>query len=315
MSDIPIAIIVFNRPDMAHALVNRLREIRPSRLFVIADGARSDRPDEAEQVAKTRSAINHIDWPCDIARIYSDQNLGCGVRIRTGISQAFEAADKLIILEDDCRPNQTFFRFTDQLLNRYEDDRRVMAITGNCFHDRMPGGQSYYFSKYPNCWGWATWRRAWELYDSCECDWQTLSNSDRYAQLFETRHEQAYWTQLLDRIAQGRLDTWDVQWVLACWLNGGLTAAPTKNLVSNVGFNDLATHTTFDSPLAALPTYELETIEHPATVKRDAAVDRESDRLLYSGTWKHPGILKSTRDLIRRRYGNCRRLAPGSKAA
>lgn len=315
MFDIPIALVVFNRPGLARHQIRCLGEIRPSRLFVIADGARPDSPGEADRVARTRQVVDEIDWECRVTKIYADENLGCGLRIRSGISAAFADVDKLIVLEDDCQPNHDFFGFTKELLVRYENEPRVMAISGTSFHQQVPKSQSYYFSRYAHCWGWATWRRAWNLYDLSACDWELLSSSDRYADLFQTRHEMAYWTHLLDRIAQGKLDTWDVQWMLTCWLNHGLVAAPTVNLVSNVGFGESATHTNFDSPLALRPTLALSELKHPAKVERDRAADAESDRLLFSGTWRNPGIIKSTISRFRRRYGDCRNIQAGRKAA
>ena len=161
MFDVPIALVIFNRPDMARGLVHRLRMVRPSRLYVIADGPRPNRGGEAELVSATRAALDDIDWPCQVSKIFSEENLGCGLRIQSGISAVLREEEQLIVLEDDCRPNRSFFAYTAELLQRYEQDRRVMAISGTCFHQQVPSGQSYYFSRYAHCWGWATWRRAW----------------------------------------------------------------------------------------------------------------------------------------------------------
>ncbi|MCG8650658.1 MAG: glycosyltransferase family 2 protein [Pirellulales bacterium] len=311
MFDVPIALMVFNRPEMARGLVDSLRVIRPSRLFVIADGPRPDRAGEAKLVSRTRQAVEQIDWPCQITRVFAKENLGCGLRIRSGISAALGEVDRLIVLEDDCRPNPSFFRYTAELLQRFETESRVMAISGTCFHQQVPSGQSYYFSRYAHCWGWATWRRAWELSDLSGCDWNQLRSSRVFADLFDTPHQMAYWRCLLDQIAQGKLDTWDVQWMLACWLNGGLAVTPTKNLVSNVGFGESATHTIDDPQLSSLLTYGLGELNHPQVISRDVAADAESDRLLFSGTWRKPGMLKSLIDQLRRRCRNCRSIDPG----
>lgn len=301
MFDVPIAAMVFNRPHFAQALFETIRRVQPKRLFVVCDAARPDRDDEAERVAQTRAAFAHIDWPCEVTRIYADQNMGCGLRIRSGISTAFEDVERLIVLEDDCRPNETFFRFCDQLLRRYADDPRLMAVSGNCFHEEVPEDASYYFSKYAHCWGWATWRRAWQLYDDTICDWPNIVLSQRYSDLFETEHEMAYWTYQFDRIARGRCDTWDLQWMLTCWFNEGLTALPCRNLVENLGFSDDATHTMGDSPLANLPTFEIPEIIHPTSVFRNDHADRETDRLVFSGTWEEPGMIKRTLNRVRRK--------------
>lgn len=313
MFEIPLVLIVFNRPELTRGLLDCIRKIHPTRLFLVADGARHDRAEESEKVARTREVLREIDWPCNITKIFAEHNMGCGLRIRSGISEAFESVDRLVVLEDDCRPNEHFFRFAQCILARYEENPRVMAVSGMCSHDRVPTQQSYYFSRYAHCWGWGTWRRAWRLYDESACNWPSISISKRYENLFATEHEMAYWTNLLDRISLGRMDTWDVQWMLTCWLNNGLTVLPTKNLVSNVGFGEDATHTRGDSPLANLPTFKIGAIKHPAAVTQDIVADRESDRLLFSGAWDRPKFAKAMRSLFRRKWIGRQNIMPGTQ--
>ena len=315
MFDIPIALIIFNRPNLTRLLIDRIRPIQPRRLFVIADGPRQNRDNESEKVSLTRRLIERIDWPCDLTRLYASENLGCGYRIRSGINQVFQSVDQLIILEDDCMPNQSFFRYCKSLLRRYQNEPRVMSIAGTSFHRNTPQEASYYFSRYAHCWGWATWRRAWQLYDTSFSDWRRLSTSDRFAKLFDSPHQRAFWTHNLDRVSQGRADTWDVQWMLTCWLNGGLSAIPRQNLVSNIGFGEDATHTHKQSDLDSLPTFELDALVHPDCVRRDFAADAYSDQILFSGTWKHPGIYKSTTNRLKRLFCKPNSLLPQLKAA
>src|SRR5262249_54066021 len=129
--DTAVAVIVFNRPEVTARVVNEIARAQPSRLFVIADGPRDDRPGEAEKCAATREVIERVDWSCEVLKNYSDVNLGVGFRPATGIRWVFEHVDRALIFEDDCVPNQTFFRYCDELLEKYRDDERVMHISGD----------------------------------------------------------------------------------------------------------------------------------------------------------------------------------------
>ena len=157
----PVAFIIFNRPSLTQIVFNTIRQAKPKQLFVIADGARF--PEEKEKCQQARDIIRQVDWDCEVLANYSDVNLGCGKRISSGISWVFEHVEAAIILEDDCLPHLSFFRYCENLLDYYRDDERVMAIGGDNFQDgNKKTPYSYYFSKYPHVWGWATWRRAWK---------------------------------------------------------------------------------------------------------------------------------------------------------
>ncbi len=283
MLDTPVAFIVFNRPEQTRQSFAAIRKARPKTLFIISDGARSERPSEAALVAQSRQIAENCDWPCEVTRFYSDINLGCAKRVSSGITAVFEQVERAIILEDDCVPNQTFFRFCSELLERYQDDTRVMAISGDNFQSGNDDStDSYYFSKYLHCWGWATWRRAWQHYEGTLAAWPDFRDSEDLAALCHSLREQDYWTRIFNRVHAGEIDTWDFTWLLACWMNHGLTALPTKNLVSNIGFGDNATHTSDPSPFEKLPTYEFQKLEHPERVSRCLLKDIATDRLMFS---------------------------------
>lgn len=162
----PIALIIFNRPDLTIRVFSKIARAKPKTLFVIADGPRSDHPGDIKKCAEARSIIESVDWDCTVHKNYSDINLGCGRRLASGISWVFEKVEEAIILEDDCLPHPTFFRFCKELLERYRDDERIMQINGQNFqHKSMRTSYSYLFSYSNNCWGWATWRRAWQHFD------------------------------------------------------------------------------------------------------------------------------------------------------
>lgn len=165
----PVAFIIFNRPDRTAKVFEAIRQARPSMLLVAADGPRVNRTGETGKCAETRSIIDRVDWPCEVLTNYSDINMGMKQREATAFSWVFDIVEEAILLEDDCLPHPTFFRYCEELLRYYRHDERVMTISG----DNTPLGNprnrqtqdSYYFSIYARTWGWATWRRAWQHYD------------------------------------------------------------------------------------------------------------------------------------------------------
>ena len=174
MTRAPVAFIFFKRLGTARDVFARIRAAQPSRLYLIADGWRN----EAERVkceAVRAYVENAIDWPCELNKNYSDANLGCKNRIASGISWVFEQEEEAIILEDDCVPDPTFFRFCDELLERYRTEPRVMQITGGFIQHNNPRfnaeEKSYYFSQFAEISGFATWRRAWKLFDVNLTEW------------------------------------------------------------------------------------------------------------------------------------------------
>ena len=271
----PVAFFIYRRPAATRRVFERIAQVRPDRLMVIADGPRD--ADQHEACAAARAVIK-VDWDCDVQQLYSDRNLGLRQRVVSGLGWVFGQAEQAIILEDDCLPDSTFFRFCDELLSLYRDDSRVMHISGDNFLPRsyhIPA--SYYFSRYPHVWGWATWRRAWNLYDPDMKRWANALDKRAFLQLFETRRERRFWRTIWDRVSAGDIDTWDYQWAFACLQHDGLAIMPDRNLISNIGFGEGATHTLGGSPIIALPTEAMVfPLSHPSTVLANWDADRYS---------------------------------------
>ncbi len=170
-----VALIIFNRPDTTARVFREIATARPPKLFVSADGPRTGHPEDAERCDAARAVVDRVDWDCDVLRNYLEVNLGCGRRPATGISWILEHVDEAIILEDDCVPDPTFFRFCEELLERFREDRRVMHIAGNNFQfGRKRGPFSYFFSSHNISHGWASCRRAWQHFDMGAKLWSAL---------------------------------------------------------------------------------------------------------------------------------------------
>lgn len=277
----PVAFIIFNRPDTTARVFAEIAKAQPPTLLVISDGPRAHRTGESERVAQTRAIIEQVDWPCEVLTNFSDVNLGCKRRVSSGIDWIFEQVEEAIILEDDCLPDPSFFRFCQEMLERYRHDQRVGMISGDNFQfGRRYGEDSYYFSKYVHIWGWASWRDRWQgSYDVQMNRWPQVRDLGRLGDLVLDENEASYWRSIFERVHQGGIDTWDYQWVFANWIEGRLSILPSVNLISNIGFGVDATHTTGVSPLADLPTEPLPfPLAHPVVRTRNVTADRFSDR-------------------------------------
>ena len=244
---------------------------------MIADGPRPDHPADMERCQATRDLIDQIDWDCKIEKNYSDLNLGSKRRPETGIDWVFEQVEEAIILEDDCLPDEAFFPYCTELLARYRYDMRVMMISGYCFFDMQErSNQSYHFSYLGSTWGWATWRRAWQLNDPDLTRWPEVVESHLIDQLFPDAVHARFWYDVFARILDGRLhDAWDYQWQMSCWLNSGYRIFPSVNLITNIGFGDDATHTFGANPFHNRPGKLNFPLIHPNLVIRSVEADLE----------------------------------------
>jgi hypothetical protein len=283
----PLLLITWRRPHTLRQVIDAIRPLAPTRLYVACDGPSPERPGEAEKVAATRRVIEQeIDWPCQLERLYSDVNQGCRIGVSRALSWFFDQVVEGIILEDDCVPHPDFFNYCSTLLERYRDDTRVWCISGSNFQrGRWRGDGSYYFSHYNHCWGWASWRRCWQHYDCDLEQWPDLMTSDLLKSIFVDPVERTYWAKIWQRLlCQGQPNTWDYQWTFTCLVKGGLTALPNRNLVSNVGFGEYATHTTG----RAIDTSTGEGIDvsrHPSFILRDSIADRYTFDHHFGGKW------------------------------
>lgn len=250
----------------------------------MGDGPRAKRVGETEKVAATRAIIERVDWDCEVLTNFSDENLGCRRRVSSGIDWIFEQADEAIVLEDDCVPDPTFFRFCQELLERYRHDMRIGMIGGVNFQfGRRRNDNSYYFSKYFHIWGWASWRDRWVgNYDVTMARWPQIRNEDRFSDILGSGREAAYWRKIFERVYRGEIDTWDYQWVFANWVEGRLSILPAVNLISNIGFDENATHTTGISDLANLARNPIQfPLTHPSEVSRNIQADQFSERMCF----------------------------------
>lgn len=277
----PVAFFIFNRPDTTSRVFAEIAKARPPKLLVIGDGPRPGIHGEEERILRARAVIDRIDWPCDVVTNYAQSNMGCKHRVSSGIDWVFEQVDEAVILEDDCLPDFSFFRFCQEMLVHHRHDTTVGMISGDNFQLQQPvGSDSYYFSKYVHIWGWACWRNRWQgFYDVSMRAWPEPRAQECLRRFTKEKSETRYWKSIFERVYRGEIDTWDYQWCFANWLAGRINVLPAVNLISNIGFGEQATHTSAPCPLSNLPTRSMEfPIKHPKTRERNEEADRFSDR-------------------------------------
>lgn len=236
---------MFNRPHKAAQVFEKVRQVRPSKLFIAIDGPRPDHPGEAEKVQQCRAFKDKVDWDCDVKTNFSEKNLRCRDRIASAITWTFEYVDEIIILEDDCVPDLSFFRFCAELLEKYRDDDRIATIGGyNCDHCE-PFEESYAFSKVFTEWGWATWKRAWNHFDITMHQWLAFKQDKYFKNIFidtERFHTESDWKKQLQFVYDHIDFTWDHIFLLNCLANHALHIVPKINLVHNTGFDNGGQH-------------------------------------------------------------------------
>lgn len=289
-----VLLLVFNRPETTTRVFEAIRQAKPPRLYVAADGPREGRAGEADRVAKVREIATAVDWPCEVKTLFREKNLGCKYAVSGAITWFFENEEQGIILEDDCLPHPDFFSFCSTLLECYADDERVSVITGNNFQNgKQRGDGSYYFSRHNHVWGWASWRRAWQNYDINLSFWPDWKRSANWRSEFSDPIERRYWEKIFDQMYAHQIDTWDYPWAASVWYQGGLTATPNVNLVSNIGFGKDATHTkSKKNKHAELQVRSIGELKHPSEVVRNEEADCwafdyhfDGKNLRFPGSW------------------------------
>jgi hypothetical protein len=275
MLETPILFLIFNRPDTTNIVFNAIKEAKPRNLFIAADGPRSEKLGEIEKCEETRKIVlNGINWNCEVRTLFQDKNLGCGKAVSEAITWFFNQVEMGIILEDDCLPSKSFFPFCEELLKKYRYTDNVFQISGDNFQNKRVGTASYYFSAYGHIWGWASWKRAWKYYNFTLNNMESDLFSDRLSYYFNSKEEKIFWLNLFEKMKTSPIDTWDYQWSFCHWYHQAFSIIPSKNLVSNIGFNDKATHTkTYVNGVSNLKTHELNKLKHPKTIIQNKKAD------------------------------------------
>ena len=261
MFDTPILYLVFNRPYETSQSFEILRKLRPSKLYVAADGPRIQRQDDITNTKKVRKIVTGIDWPCEVKTLFRNENLGCRRALESSLDWFFEFEEDGIILEDDILPNEAFFNYCTLMLDKYRQNLNIFSINGCSVGFQSP--TSYGLTRYFNMWGWATWKRS---HDLVKTSWNSFNpgielekdisiKSGLHLPVTNASNKKwlIYWVNLFKAVYQGNVDTWDYQWMYTALKNNLFCIRPSENYVINIGFGEMATHHKFTkSPICNL---------------------------------------------------------------
>ncbi len=281
-----ILFIIFKRVDTTQRVFERIREVQPPRLYVAADGPRIEKEGEAEKCLATREVVENVDWPCEVFHLYREKNLGCGEGVSSAITWFFEHEEEGIILEDDILPHVDFFRYCDDMLEKYRNETHIKCICGsNAFYEDINYSYSYYFSHYMMVWGWATWKRTWKEYDKSlksipRDKFQKKVNALPVKKGSKLKAIEIYNVMTSDC----PIDTWDYQLTFSIWYHDGLNIIPINNLCKNIGFGHVdAVHTLGNSD--KIDNHKVKScypLKHPLKIKDSRKLDRITFMEMYT---------------------------------
>lgn len=236
--DIPILFLIYKRPEITKRTFSAIRKHRPKHLFIAADGPHPGNLEEENECKLTREVTELIDWNCKVERLYRRKNIGLKGAVYEAITWFFKNVKEGIILEDDCLVNTSFFTFCGTMLSQYRNVSDVMHIGGSNFlPSKMLDKNGYYFSKYDNVWGWATWSRAWKKMDFSMTNWSRFNKSKRFKLLLPNYWERQYWNVIAGAAQKGKVNSWAYRWLFSIWENNGKCISPGVNLVENIGLS------------------------------------------------------------------------------
>jgi hypothetical protein len=276
---VAVLLLAFNRPSLTDKVLGSIGHYAPPDLYVALDGPRPGRKDDelnGAAITESVSAWEAANPATRVHRLYRKKNLGCGRGVSSAITWFFSQEEMGIVLEDDCLPNLAFFSFCERLLWQYRDAEKIMHIGGsNHLHGGITVDSTYYFSKYPQIWGWASWKRAWEKYRLEMPDLESLFSLPAFRRYYKK--------EIFLITGRGDLDTWDIQWIYAFLMNDGLSILPRDNFIKNLGFdNNGGTHLQAKPSWYDDTTTEIEVLVPPDSITQNQAADDYVFRTVYN---------------------------------
>ncbi len=258
----PILMVIFKRPVHQERVLDQIRKVRPKKLYIAADGPRSNVASDREKCAQARTIVTKIDWPCEVKTLFSDTNKGPDKTVPNAVSWVLSQEEECIVLEDDCKPAISFFFFCQKMLDYYRNDKHVFHISGNLDSVSIEpifkaSRGPYCFQHYMNCWGWATWRRAWQYYDQ---------DSPRFKELFASIKTENYFCsenvktikKMFNLGTKKENFQWDLQWAHVIIARGGWCLTSRTNLVENIGYDQEGTHFVAHKPIKQQDAQEID---------------------------------------------------------
>lgn len=291
---VPVVLFFFKRIDTTLQILEIISYIKPTKLYLISDGPRNEK--ERKQIITCRNEIeNKINWKCEVIRNYADVNMGVYSRIGLGAKWVFTLEKSAIFLEDDNLPELTFFEYCKCMLEKYEDDKRILWICGTNYLQKYEpnDGASYVFTKHLMPCGWASWSNKFtNFYDG---DMNLLRNQEVVKRVrFEYQDRRLYKQQLRSVISEfqklkyeGKPTSWDFQMAFSIRANGLYGISPKYNQIQNIGVDELSVHggTSYKNPMTkrfcGIKSYSLEfPLIHPTVVLPDRNYEKKVGKII-----------------------------------
>lgn len=293
----PVLLIMFTRWHTLQHVFEQVRAAKPEKLYLYQDGPRPDRYDaDMEGIMRCREIVSKIDWDCQVITKYMESNLGCDPGSYYAYKWFFSEESKGIILEDDAVASLSFFRYCEELLDRYENDNRVYRICGANVEGKSNSGKSYFFSRKGSTGSWATWTRVADMWDES----YSFLDNDTELELLKSKFENEDYFKSWLKGAIAHRDTgvpyYETIFYENKLINNMLDIIPDKNLVTNIGLTGDAVHNNANVRLLPRATrkyfnaarYELEfPLTHPDTVAENMHYTKSINRMMG---WGHPGL-------------------------
>lgn len=292
--NIPILFLCFNRPEETKRSFEIIQTLQPKHLYIAQDGPRNN--DEALLTNEVKKIVYNINWQCDVNYLIREKNLGLRRAVNGAIDWFFDKVEMGIVIEDDILPDLSFFYFAEKLLLKYKDDTRIMLICGNNQLNEYPGDGDYFFSKTGAIWGWASWRRVWEVHDKEMIEWEKIKINEVASQILIRE----YWNERvrnMDNVLSGKIDSWSYVFTMTRLINSGLSIIPRKNLIQNIGFDKNATHTKVkpDYFYNEIQSIDVSNLKHPLII----APDDNFDTILFRKRVPFVSFIQKAKNKIR----------------
>lgn len=286
MGHTPLLLLAYNRPEKMRGLVEALRPLAPRVVYVVVDGPKPGDARDAERVQQVRDAVAEIDWEVELHTRFRPVNVGLRASISDAVTWAVREYGQVAVIEEDVVPGPAFLPYVDHMLDVFRDDDRIMHISGYNVVPRdvlSAPSRGSRLTRYPESIAWATWDRAWRLYDD-GLSWPGARRIHDLRRVVGRRPAAAKWVMNFRDASAGRISTWAYRWIASMWAHDGFTVSPNENLVDYVGHDD-GTHTVTGPSWRELPRYDgpiAPLLEGP--VEHDDAGDRWVNRVVFRGT-------------------------------
>jgi hypothetical protein len=297
----PVLFMVFNRPEKTRLVWEEIRKAKPLNLYISADGARDTNTEDKIKCQQVRDIVTDVDWECNVKYLFHDSNLGCSYAGKTAFDWVFGFEDRMIELEDDTIPSQSFFYFMEEVLEKYKDNEEIGYVTGQNFSGVQSGDASYFFSHYGGSSGWGTWRRIYKKWDY-RLQKIEKAYTSKFRSNFDSAFEYKYWLRNFEYYFKNGGNTYDLQSVFLIFEENLKNIVPNLNLISNIGFDNEGTNTLSRNDLFSnKERFEFFEIIHPEMITRSVEVDRKifeyhfltRSRASYYLRWTIPPIIKN----------------------